>query len=135
MRNFFRFTAKYNDMGKALKVDYLVEACNYTEAEARATREIESFANGDVVITNIRPVNYEDLLPASAGALYEVFSECIALNEYNQTEKRVKHKHLVVADSVGEALVSYVNYMKNTLSDYEVTGVKKTSYLNLFVTH
>lgn len=132
--NFFRFTAKYADsMGKAVKEDYLVDALNYTEAEARATQEVGDFAPGEFTITSIRPVSYVDIVKSSGEAYYEVTDELLTLDERTGAERRTKEKYLVLADDVAGALDAYDSYMKGSLADYEVVGVKKTTCLDVFI--
>lgn len=128
---FFRFTASYVSDGKRVKEDYLVEASCYTEAEANATREMEG--REGLAISNIRPVSYHDVIGSDGGIYYEVRADFVTLDERNGAERRAAERVLTLASSVADAVSAHEEYMRGTLSDYELLAVKKTKFIDVFV--
>lgn len=129
---FFRFTAKYTtESTKRVKEDYLVEASCYTEAEANATSELEG--RKDLTISNIRPVAYLDIIDGGGSIYYEVQADFILVDERNGNEKRASQKVLIIAENVSAAVAAYHEYMRGTLSDYELVAVKKTKFIDVFI--
>ena len=68
MSQWFETKVKYDktmlDTGaiKSVTEPYLVDALSFTEAEARITKEMEPFVSGELTVTAVRKVRFEDVL-------------------------------------------------------------------------
>ena len=73
MSQWFETKVKYDktmlDTGaiKSVTEPYLVDALSFTEAEARITKEMEPFVSGELTVTAVRKVRFEDVLYHEGG--------------------------------------------------------------------
>ena len=122
-------------MSKKFNESYLVDAMNFTDAEARITKEVAPFCNGSLEIKNITPAKYSELFTNeddSADKWYKVKCNFITLDEKTQTEKRTANYMLVQAANFRGALDRFVEGMKGTMADYEIASIQETPLLDVF---
>ena len=60
-------TMLYTGAIKSVTEPYLVDALSFTEAEARITKEMEPFVSGELTVTAVRKVRFEDMLYHEGG--------------------------------------------------------------------
>ncbi len=122
-------------MSKKFKESYLVDALNFTDAEARIIKEVSPFCNGALEVKNITPAKIDELFINSsddADKWYKVKCNFITLDEKTQTEKRSSHYMLVQAANFRGALDLFEEGMKGTMADYEIAAIQETSLLDVF---
>ncbi len=122
-------------MSKKFNESYLVDALNFTDAEARITKEVAPFCNGALEIKNITPAKISELFineADDADKWYKVKCNFITLDEKTQTEKRTSNIMLVQAANFRGALDRFEEGMKGTMADYEVAAIQETSLLDVF---
>lgn len=122
-------------MSKKFNESYLVDALNFTDAEARITKEVAPFCNGALEIKNITPAKINELFvneSDDADKWYKVKCNFITLDEKTQTEKRTASYMLVQATNFRGALERFEEGMKGTLADYEIASIQETSLLDVF---
>ena len=122
-------------MSKKFNESYLVDALNFTDAEARITKEVAPFCNGALEIKNITPAKINELFvneSDDADKWYKVKCNFITLDEKTQTEKRTASYMLVQAANFRGALERFEEGMKGTLADYEIASIQETSLLDVF---
>ena len=122
-------------MSKKFNESYLVDALNFTDAEARITKEVAPFCNGALEIKNIMPAKINELFvneSDDADKWYKVKCNFITLDEKTQTEKRTASYMLVQAANFRGALERFEEGMKGTLADYEIASIQETSLLDVF---
>ena len=122
-------------MNKKFKESYLVDALNFTDAEARITREVSPFCNGQLEIKNITPAKIDELFindADNADKWYKVKCNFITLDEKTQTEKRSSHYMLVQAANFRGALDRFEEGMKGTMADFEIAAIQETNLLDVF---
>ena len=122
-------------MSKTFNESYLVDALNFTDAEARITKEVAPFCNGALEIKNITPAKINELFvneSDDADKWYKVKCNFITLDEKTQTEKRTASYMLVQAANFRGALERFEEGMKGTLADYEIASIQETSLLDVF---
>ena len=140
MNNWFECkiaTEKTLDSGTTKKVTepYLVDALNYTEAEARIIREITPYCNGQLEVKDIRRAHYAEMFPSDAeedDKWYKVKCEFITLDEKTQTEKRTASLMLVQAGDLHNAIRRFDECMKGSMVDYDIASVMRTKILDVF---
>ena len=122
-------------MSKKFNESYLVDALNFTDAEARITREVAPFCNGSLEIKNITPAKIDELFindADDADKWYKVKCNFITLDEKTQTEKKSAHYMLVQAANLRGALDRFEEGMKGSMMDYEIATIQETNLLDVF---
>lgn len=139
MSQWFETKVKYDktmlDTGaiKSVTEPYLVEALSFTEAEARITKEMEPFVSGELTVTAVRKVRFEDVLYHEGGdRWYKVKINMITIDEKTGAEKRSASFSLVQASEFKLALDYFLEAMKSVLFDFEIVNITEMAYIDVF---
>ncbi len=138
MNNWFEVKVKYekiDERGAVKKVSepYLVDALTFTEAEARAIKELEPYLNGEFIISNIARANYTDLFAFDEGdRWFKCKIAYISIDEEKGTEKRKASYVLVQANDVKQAWDHLTKAMSDSIVDYEVNSIQETMIMDVF---
>ena len=140
MNNWFECkvrTEKMLEGGATKKVTepYLVDALNFTEAEARIIEEISPFCNGQLEVVDIKRARYCEMFTSeleSADKWYKVKCLFVTLDEKTQVEKRTAQLMLVQASDLRDAVKRFDEGMKGSMIDYEIALVQETPLLDVF---
>lgn len=138
MNNWFEVKVKYekiDERGALKKVSepYLVDALTFTEAEARAIKELEPYLNGEFIMSGIARANYSDLFPFDNS---ELWFKCkiayVSIDEEKGTEKRKTSYVLVQANDVKEAWDNLTTAMSDSVVEYEINSIQETAIMDVF---
>lgn len=139
MSQWFETKVKYDktmlDTGaiKSVTEPYLVDALSFTEAEARITKEMEPFVSGELTVTAVRKVRFEDVLYHEGGdRWYKVKINMITIDEKTGEEKRSASFSLVQASEFKLALDYFLEAMKSVLFDFEIVNITEMAYIDVF---
>ena len=139
MSQWFETKVKYDktmlDTGaiKSVTEPYLVDALSFTEAEARITKEMEPFVSGDLTVTAVRKVRFEDVLYHEGGdRWYKVKINMITIDEKTGAEKHSASFSLVQASEFKLALDYFLEAMKSVLFDFEIVNITEMAYIDVF---
>lgn len=139
MSQWFETKVKYDktmlDTGaiKSVTEPYLVDALSFTEAEARITKEMEPFVSGELTVTAVRKVRFEDVLYHEGGdRWYKVKINMITIDEKTGAEKRSASFSLVQASEFKLALDYILEAMKSVLFDFEIVNITEMAYIDVF---
>lgn len=139
MSHWFETKVKYDktmlDTGaiKSVTEPYLVDALSFTEAEARITKEMEPFVSGELTVTAVRKVRFEDVLYHEGGdRWYKVKINMITIDEKTGAEKRSASFSLVQASEFKLALDYFLEAMKSVLFDFEIVNITEMAYIDVF---
>lgn len=139
MSQWFETKVKYDktmlDTGaiKSVTEPYLVDALSFTEAEARITKEMEPFVSGELTVTAVRKVRFEDVLYHEGGdRWYKVKINMITIDEKTGAEKRSASFSLVQASEFKLALDYFLEAMKSVLFDFEIVNITEMGYIDVF---
>ncbi len=140
MNNWFECkvkTEKVLEGGATKKVTepYLVDALNFTEAEARIIKEISPFCNGQLEVADIKRVRYAEMFTSDAedaDKWYKVKCIFITLDEKKETEKRTAQLMLVQAKDLHDAVRRFDQGMKGSMIDYQIHTIQETNILDVF---
>lgn len=139
MSQWFETKVKYDktmlDTGaiKSVTEPYLVDALSFTEAEARITKEMEPFVSGELTVTAVRKVRFEDVLYHEGGdRWYKVKINMITIDEKTGAEKRSASFSLVQASEFKLALDYFLEVMKSVLFDFEIVNITEMAYIDVF---
>lgn len=122
-------------VSKSVTEPYLVDALNFTEAEARIIKEITPFSAGGLEVADIKRVKYSEMFMAdseNADKWYKVKCNFITLDEKTQTEKKTATLMLVQASDLRDAVRRFDEGMKGSMVDYEIALVQETPILDVF---
>lgn len=122
-------------MTKKVSETYLVDALNFTEAEARIIKEISPFCNGELTVADIKRAKYSEMFTSdeeSADKWYKVKCNFITLDEKTQTEKKSAALMLVQAGNLREAVKRFDEGMQGSMVDYEIALVQETPLLDVY---
>ena len=138
MNNWFEVKVKYekiDERGAVKKVTepYLIDAMTFTEAEARAIKELEPYLSGEFMISNIARANYSELFPFEEGdRWFKCKIAYVSIDEEKGTEKKKSSYVLVQANDVKHAWENLVKAMESYIGDYEINGIQETSIMDVF---
>mgnify|MGYP002521028443 FL=1 len=139
MSQWFETKVKYDktmlDTGaiKSVTEPYLVDALSFTEAEARITKEMEPFVSGELTVTAVRKVRFEDVLYHEGGdRWYKVKINMITIDEKTGAEKRSASFSLVQASEFKLALDYFLEAMKSVLFDFEIVTITEMPYIDVY---
>lgn len=130
-------TEKLMEGGATKKVtdSYLVDALNFTEAEARIIEEITPFCNGQLEVADIKRARYCEMFTTESEECdkwYKVKCLFVTLDEKTQTEKKTAQQMLVQAADLRDAVKRFDEGMKGSMLDYEIASVIETNILDVF---
>ena len=124
-----------NGLTKKVNEPYLVDALNFTEAEARIIEEIRPFMSGEFTVSDIKRANYSELFSSDEEAADRWF-KCkllfITLDERSGAEKKTSVQILVQAADLRDAVKKLDEGMKGTMADYQIASVAETAIMDVF---
>ncbi len=138
MSNWFETKVRYDKMmenGTQKKVNepYMVDALSFTEAEARTIEELTPFISGDFSISAVKRTNITEIFwNDAADKWYHVKVNFITLDEKTAVEKKATTHILVAANNFREALDNFMEGMKGTMADFEVSSIAETTIMDVF---
>jgi hypothetical protein len=135
---YFISTVRYdkimaNGLIKTVNEQYLIDALSFTEAEARTIEELSPFISGEFTIPQIvKPRISELFLDDEGDRYYKVKVAFITLDEKTGTEKKTSNFILVQALDFKNAYDRFIEGMKGSMADYEITSIAETQILDYF---
>lgn len=137
-KNWFECRVSYdkvqeNGAIKRITEAYLVEAENFTEAEATITRKMQPFISGEFTVSAVRRRNYDNVLESGEGDyFYRVKIICITIDERSGAEKKNNPFLLVRADDLETALADVKDYMRSSVEDWNFHTITETPIIEVF---
>ena len=140
MNNWFECkvrTEKMLEGGATKKVTepYLVDALNFTEAEARITEEISPFCNGQLEVVDIKRARYCEMFTSeleSADKWYKVKLQFIIIDEKSGKEKLSAVNYLVQSNTLQNAVKNVEEVMDTGMQDWKLASVAETTLMDVF---
>lgn len=144
-----------NGIQKMVSELYLVQAFSFGMAEAAIQKEIAPFASGEFDIVAVARKNYSEIITDKFGIESRIDGEArrilgqknasmeadkwfkcklnfITLDEKSGKEKKTAQLFLVNANTALTAHELVDNFMRGSISDYEVEQVDETKILDVF---
>lgn len=139
MANYIETRIRYdkvqeNGAVKTVTERYLVDAETFTEAEARIIKEQTPYLSGEFSVSAIAKTKYVEVVRSNSsdGKWYNCAVAFITIDEKSGVEKSKTTHMLFEAESLEAALKSLLNHLKDTMSDFTVTGVTETAILEVY---
>jgi hypothetical protein len=139
MSTWFECKVKYTKIdeatGKEKKVTepYLLDAVSFTDAEKRIYKEMETYVSGEFFVTNIKVVNFSELLPNEQGdRWFKCKLTYVSIDEEAGKERKINSYLLVQSNTIKEAYDQIDEYMKSSMSDYSIPAIAESPILDVF---
>lgn len=140
MTHYFISTIRYdktleNGINKTVNEQYLIDALSFTEAETRTIEELTPYMSGNFSIPQIVKPNISELMlsnESDADRYYKVKVAFISLDEKSGIEKKTTSAMLVQAKDFKNAYDRFIDYMKGSITDYEINSISETKILDYF---
>lgn len=120
---------------KVVKEEYLVDAMSFAEAEARITKEMESFISGEFDVATVKKNGSVELFKsenADANKYYQAKVSFIAIDEKTGAERKTAESVYIHAVDFDDALFTLKNNMRDTMSDWEISALVETAILDAY---
>ncbi len=120
-------------MQKQVKELYLVDAINFTEAEARILEELRVY--GELNIVGIKNCDANELVDShnpEDGYWYKVKIAIVTIDESAGKEKKANLNIYVRAKDFKSALANTEEYMSSSVADYTITSITETAIMDVF---
>ena len=115
---------------------YIVQACSFTEAEARFTREMSAYISGESEVVSEKITNYSEIVPsasAEADKWYKVKLNLVTIDERTCKEKKNPMHYLVQAKDIDDARRLTDAFMSPMAIDYTTEAVQETKIMDVFL--
>ena len=115
---------------------YIVQACSFTEAEARFTREMSAYISGESEVVSEKITNYSEIVPsasAEADKWYKVKLNYLTIDERTCKEKKTPMLYLVQAKDIDDARRLTDAFMSPTAIDYTTEAVQETKIMDVYL--
>lgn len=120
---------------KMVKRTIVVEAVNFSDAEAKAIEKMKRYCSGQLVVVNINPAQYGEVF-TSEDETDDKFFKCklsfITIDEKTEKEKNTKFVYLVQAGSTNRAQQFVDDIMGKTMLDYKICSISDTPIFDSF---
>jgi hypothetical protein len=120
---------------KKVNENYVVDAVNFTDAEARITKEMSSYISGEFTVEEIDRCKFGEIYFSdqdTADKWYKAKLQFITIDEKTEKEKRTTVNYLVQGSSLENARKNIDEVMGGTMIDYVIVGVNETNYIDVF---
>lgn len=138
MQNWFKCLVAYikiDDDGRERRVseNYLLDAVSYTDAEARAIKQLETMVRGEFSIKKISKSNIIEIFPHENGELwFKARIAIVTIDEKMGREKKVNNYFLVAADDIKQALTRLEEGLSYVLVPYQTTALTLSNIVDVF---
>ena len=138
MANWFECKIRYDktqENGSIKKVTepYLVDALSFTEAEARIIEEMTPFVSGEVDVNAVKRTKISEIFwDDSADRWFLVKVAFITIDEKTAVEKKSTSLILVAANDFKGASDAFMEGMKGTMADFEITSIAETPIMDVY---
>ena len=115
---------------------YIVQACSFTEAEARFTNEMSAYISGDFEVVTEKITNYSEVVPSAddkADKWYKIKLNYLSIDERTEKEKKAAVYYLVQAKDIDDARRLTDAFNSSAIIDYTTEAVQETKVMDVFL--
>lgn len=118
---------------KRVNESYLVAAMSFTDAEARIYEELGQMIRGEFSVTNITPIELQDLFTYSdCGEFFRCRVSYENIDADTEKAKRHRATFLVEAQTVKQATERMNEMLEGMISGYRLEEVKESKIVDIF---
>lgn len=114
---------------------YVVDALNFTEAEASIIEEMSSYISGEFEVKDIKKAAYGEIFfsdSPSADRWYKTKLQFITIDDKTEKEKKSNVNYLVHGSTLPGAVKSIDEVMGGTMIDYVIASIAETQIMDVF---
>ena len=125
-------TSKFDENGeeKAKSVNILVDAMSFTEAEAKVTKE--DGTSHFFEIQSIKKSKVVELYDSCKGDNWFKVKAKFELIDDNDKKSKTSELYLIKTDTINGANDAFVEFMKNTVADYEICSISESNIESVY---
>ena len=115
---------------------YVVDGLSWSECEAKTTEEMSKYTNSDIEIVTMKKAGFSELFLSgvdSEDKYYDCSINMITIDDKSDKEKKTKVRYLVQGDTIEKARKNVDEIMGKSLIDYDITSLKETSIMDVFL--
>ena len=136
-KNWFECRVSYDKMQengtvKRITESYLVDAVNFTEAEACITEAMQPYISGEFTVSAVRRRNYESVIENEGGYYYRAKLTIITIDEKTAAEKKSNMFLLVQEDDLETVFYEVKEFMKQMMADWQFHTITETPIIDVF---
>ena len=140
MNSYFEVGVRYyktmeDGLVRRVTENYLLDALTFTEAEQRATEEMEPYISGEFRVVTEKITNIAEVVTTndkSADKFYKVKYSLINIDEKTLKEKKQTQYIIIQASSVDDARDRYKQHIQGWVVDVVLEAVIETKYMDYF---
>lgn len=129
-----KYTKQFTDGTlKRVTENYLINAINFTEAEARVHTEIGAFVRGEFIVKAIKNEDFADIFQYDdADVWYKSKVAYVSEDVDSGKEKKINNNFLVSAHNIKEAYERIEKSLTGLIVSYEVSKIEVSNILEIF---
>lgn len=129
-----KYTKQFTDGTlKRVTEKFLINAINFTDAEARVHAEVGAFVRGEFIVSTVKKDDFADIFHYDDA---EVWYKCkvayVSEDVDSGKEKKINNNFLVSAHSIKEAYERIEESLKGLMVSFEVTKIEVSNILEIF---
>ncbi len=140
MKEYIESNVKYERQAedgllKKVTERYIVDAISFSEAENRLLEEVGPFAAGEVIVNDMKRVQYMELFETtdeSADKFFKVRISILYVDEETGKERRQTANLLVQASDIPNSLERMREAMKGYMLDFDIVNVADTKIMDVY---
>lgn len=138
MKTWFNCKVKYlkeeeNGMMKNVTDAFLVDAVNYTEAEARIYEEISQMVNTEFQVSSISKSRIVEMFPFEGTDIWHKAKVVYYVTEGdNGKEKKITNQMMVNAKDLKDAYDKINDGLRGMMVTYRITEIQETNIVEVF---
>ena len=134
-----RYDYLSDDDGKVKKITekYVVDALNYTEAEARILKYIEPYVTGDSDVKSIQEASFKEIIFTNKFTDDKYYLCKVDFPIEDEEKGKIKHDYsdfLVQSNSLFNAVETMKKYLKTFTVDSNIVKIEETKFLDVVLT-
>lgn len=134
---FFEVTIRYDKtmedgMTKKVNESYLVKAVTFSDAEAKIIDEMKPFIKGEFDVVSMKITKYQEIIRKDGERFYKAKVNTIVLDERTEKEKKTPSYYLVDANTIEDARKAVLDFLGNSMLDFEIEALQETRIIDVF---
>jgi hypothetical protein len=117
---------------KRVTEPYLIDAMSFTDAEARAWKEVGETVKGEFIVTAISRETIHDIFNYEDSDLWFKCTIAFVSTDDLGRDKKVKQTIFLNAESVSQATERVFESLKGMMVDFEVKAVAESPVVDVF---
>lgn len=138
MNNWFNVKVKYtkqldNGTFKRVNEQHLFAAMSFTDAEARAFKELAQFIRGEFIVLAITRADFNDIFAFDGSDIwYQVKAQYASVADDSGRSKMILNKFLVSGNTIDEATKNTKESLSSMMVDFQIVSVVESQIVEIY---